>query len=100
MVPERSVQLLIQPAIWAFTLWAVGTNQEDQKMLSWSDFPQALASVLEALRYKPEGRGFETLWGEWIFSVYLILPAALGPGVYSASNTTVCQKEKNNVSGV
>jgi hypothetical protein len=33
-----------------------------------------------------EGRGFETRGGEWIFSKYLILPAALGPGVYSASN--------------
>jgi hypothetical protein len=40
--------------------------------------------VVKALCYKPEGRGFETLWDELIFSIYLILPAALGPGVYSA----------------
>jgi hypothetical protein len=33
------------------------------------------------------------------FSVYLILPAALGPGVYSASNKNEYQKQKNNVSG-
>jgi hypothetical protein len=32
-----------------------------------------------------------------IFSIYLILPAALGPGVYS--NRTEYQKQKNNVSG-
>jgi hypothetical protein len=25
-------------------------------------------------------------WGEWIFSIYLILPAALGPEVHSAPN--------------
>jgi hypothetical protein len=33
------------------------------------------------------------------FSVYLILPAVLGPGVYSASNRNEYQKQKNNVSG-
>jgi hypothetical protein len=33
------------------------------------------------------------------FSIYLILPAALGPGVYSVSNINEYQKQKNNVSG-
>jgi hypothetical protein len=33
------------------------------------------------------------------FSICLILPAALGPGVHSASNRNQCQKQKNNVSG-
>jgi hypothetical protein len=33
------------------------------------------------------------------FSIYLILPAALGPGVYSASNRNEYQNQKNNVSG-
>jgi hypothetical protein len=32
-------------------------------------------------------------------SIYLFLPAALGPGVYSASNRNKYQKQKNNVSG-
>jgi hypothetical protein len=32
------------------------------------------------------------------FSIYLILPAALGSGVYSASNKNEYQKHKNNVS--
>jgi hypothetical protein len=49
--------------------------------------------------YKPEGHRFETRWGEWFLSIYLILPAALGPGVYSASNRNEYQKHKNNVSG-
>jgi hypothetical protein len=40
--------------------------------------------VVKALCYKPEGRGFDSLWGE--FLNLLILPVALGPGVYSASN--------------
>jgi hypothetical protein len=43
--------------------------------------------VVKALCYKPEGRGFDSQWGE-----YLILPAALGPGVYSASNRNEYQK--------
>jgi hypothetical protein len=33
------------------------------------------------------------------FSIYLILPATLGPGIYSASNRSEYQKQKNNVSG-
>jgi hypothetical protein len=33
------------------------------------------------------------------FSIYLILPAALGAGVYSASNKNEYQKQKTNVSG-
>jgi hypothetical protein len=33
------------------------------------------------------------------FSVYIILPSALGPGVYSASNRNEYQKQKNNISG-
>jgi hypothetical protein len=36
---------------------------------------------------------------EFFFSICLILPAALGPGVYSASNRNEYQKQKNNVSG-
>jgi hypothetical protein len=45
------------------------------------------------------GRGFEIQWGEWSLSIYLILPAAIGPGVYSVSNRNVYQKQKNIVSG-
>jgi hypothetical protein len=39
----------------------------------------AVAQLLEALCHKPEGRGFYSRWGHWIFSIYLILPAALWP---------------------
>jgi hypothetical protein len=35
-----------------------------------------------------------------IFIIYLILPAALSRGVYSASNKNEYQKHKNNASGV
>jgi hypothetical protein len=50
--------------------------------------------VVEALWYKPEGRGFESQWGDWISSIYVMFPAALGPGVYSTSNINEFQKQK------
>jgi hypothetical protein len=34
-----------------------------------------------------------------LFSLYLILPAALGPKVYSASNKIGYQKQRNNIFG-
>jgi hypothetical protein len=33
--------------------------------------------VVKALRYKPEGRGFETRSDERFLSIYLIFPAAI-----------------------
>jgi hypothetical protein len=51
-------------------------------------------AVVKAICFKPGGRGFEEF-----FSIYLILPAALGPGLYSASNRNKYQKRKNNVAG-
>jgi hypothetical protein len=55
--------------------------------------------LVEALCYKPEGHGFETQWVKLIFPIYILLPAALGPGIYPTSNRNEYQKHKNNVSG-
>jgi hypothetical protein len=49
--------------------------------------------MVKALCYKSEGGGFETRGGELIFPIYAIQPAALGPGVNSASNKNECQKK-------
>jgi hypothetical protein len=57
----------------------------------------AFAWRAEALCYKPEGPGFETQQGERFVLIYLILPAALGLGVHSASNRN--EPEQKNVSG-
>jgi hypothetical protein len=55
--------------------------------------------VIKALYFKPGGHGFQTRWGElFFFSIYLILPAALGPRVYSGSNRIEYQKQKKYVS--
>jgi hypothetical protein len=35
-----------------------------------------------------------------MFSRFIILPAELGLGVYSASNINEYQKQKNNISGL
>jgi hypothetical protein len=37
--------------------------------------------VVKALCYRLEGHGFETQRGDFFFSIYLILSAALGPGL-------------------
>jgi hypothetical protein len=38
------------------------------------------------LCYKPGGRGFKSRWGNWIFSIDLILQPHYGPGVDSTSD--------------
>jgi hypothetical protein len=44
--------------------------------------PLGISSVeVKALCYKLEGCEFETRWGNELFSIYLILLAALGPGI-------------------
>jgi hypothetical protein len=55
--------------------------------------------VVKGLCYKPKSCLLETRGGESFSSIYLILPAALGPGVYSASNRNEYQKHKSYVSG-
>jgi hypothetical protein len=51
----------------------------------------AVAQLVEALRYKPEGRGFDCRWSH-VFLSDLILPVALWPGVDSASNRNEYQE--------
>jgi len=45
----------------------------------------AVAQLVEAMRYKPEGRGFDSPWYHWNFS-HLILSTDYGPVVDTASN--------------
>ena len=42
--------------------------------------------VVKALRYKPAGRGFDSRWCHWNFSVTQSFLLHYGPGVDSASN--------------
>ena len=46
----------------------------------------AVAQLVEALRYKPEGGGFDARWCHWNFSLTQSFRPHCGPGVDSASN--------------
>ena len=45
----------------------------------------AVAQLVEALRYQPEGCGFDSRWGNWNCFIDSVFPDALGPCVDSAS---------------
>ena len=50
------------------------------------DCGYAVAQLAEALRYKPEGRGFDSGWCQWKFSLTKSFRPHYGPGVDSVSN--------------
>jgi hypothetical protein len=64
-----------------------------KSLLSYTGARDSIA--VKALSYKPEGRGITSRWGGF-FLIYLILPAALGPGVDSASNRNEHQESLKN----
>ena len=45
-----------------------------------------MTQLVEALHYKPEGRGFYSRWCHWNFLLTLSFRPQYGPGVDSASN--------------
>ena len=52
----------------------------------------AVVQLVEALRYKPESRGFDSCWCLWNFSLTLSFQPHYGPGVDSASNRNEYQE--------
>ena len=63
----------------SFTSRGIVTSQKDSASLSYVGLRahRAVAQLVEALRYKPEGRGFQSRWCHWNFFIHIILPAAL-----------------------
>ena len=51
-----------------------------------------VAQLVEALLYKPEGRGFDSRWCHWDFSLTRFFRPHPGPGVDSASNRNEYQE--------
>jgi len=51
-----------------------------------------VAQLVEALRYKPEGRGFDSWWCHWNFLLTKFFLSHSGPGVDSASNRNEYQE--------
>jgi len=54
----------------------------------------AVAQLVEALRYKPEGRGFDSRWCHGNFFIDIILRPHYSPGVDLASNINEYQEVK------
>jgi hypothetical protein len=52
----------------------------------------AVAQLVEALRYKPEGCGIDSRWCQWNFSLTSSFRPHYGPGVDSASNRNEYQE--------
>ena len=52
----------------------------------------AVVQLVEALRYKSEGRGFDSRWCHWNFSLTYSFRPHYGPGVDSASNRSEYQE--------
>jgi hypothetical protein len=52
----------------------------------------AVAQMVEALRYQPEGRGFDSQWCHWNFSLTKSLRPHYVPGVDSASSRNEYQE--------
>jgi hypothetical protein len=52
----------------------------------------AVAHLVEALRYKSEGRGFNSRWCHWNFSLTCSFRQHYVPGVASASNRNEYQE--------
>jgi hypothetical protein len=58
-------------------------NHRGNCITIFRDFGARGSVVVKAIMLQTGRSGFQTWWVEWIFSLYLILPAALDPGVYS-----------------
>ena len=51
-----------------------------------------MEQLVEALRYNPEGCGFDSRWCHWNFSLTKSFGTYYGPGVDSASNRNEYQE--------
>ena len=58
----------------------------------YQDRNSATLHLLYALRYKPEGRGFDSRWCHWNFSLTQSFRPHCGPGLDSASNSNEYQE--------
>jgi len=52
----------------------------------------AVAQLVETLRYKSEGHGFDSRWCHWNFSLTQSFQPHYGPGVDPAANRNEYQK--------
>jgi hypothetical protein len=74
---------------WTAFLMPYGLGKPQMHTNVWlieiTVFTVAVAQLVEALRYKPEGRGFDSRWCHWSFSLTKSFRPHYGPGVNSVS---------------
>jgi hypothetical protein len=74
LIPN-SVRIMVFNFVLLYKMQEDGTDQAWPNPWTWWSrwwWLRAVSSgsvVVKALCYKPEGRGLETRWGEWIFSI-------------------------------
>jgi hypothetical protein len=87
--------LLNQPKGWILMNQGLNTNEWIYIYIYIYICPGSgheVAQLVEALRYKPEGRGFRSLWFYWNFLLTYTFWPHHGPGVDSASNRNEYQE--------
>jgi hypothetical protein len=80
---------------WSYILLRVSSWHTAKLNKHRDNFGARGSVVVEALYYSV----FDSRWGQRNFSIRLTLSAALGPGVYSASNRNECHKQKKKKKG-
>ena len=66
--------------------------KEELKKSTWRYLGHAVTQLVEALHYKQEGRGLDSRWCQWNFSLTQSFRPHYGPGVDSASNRNEYQE--------
>ena len=74
-----------------FSVGTFNTNLLLQFILGQLRVGHVVARLVEAVRYKSKGRGFDSRWCHWNFSLTSFRPH-YGPGVDSASNRNEYQE--------
>jgi hypothetical protein len=69
------------------------------KLHFYNIWEHAVAQLLEALCYKPEGRGFHSPQNHWIFQLTFSFQQHYGPGIDSACNRNEYQESSLKVKG-
>jgi len=84
------------PLSWnlgASTSWnLLGLSRPVQGLLLHYIIGHVVTLLVEAMRYKPEGRGFDSRWCHWNFPLIYFFWPHYGPGVDSASNRNEYQE--------